>query len=209
MLVCFFSANDRYYKIYQRRLFAVLLIGALVILLAFPLILKLFDGYQQGRFVSWLDPLSDPLNTSYQQVNGLIAFAQNGIFGRGLGNSTQKFGYIPEAYNDYITAIIFEELGIFGLALIIIPYTLIIWRLFHYAYRISDNKAKIMLCGIASYFFLHLFLNLGGVSGLIPMTGIPLLCVSMGGSSTLTAYLAIGIAQAIIWRYNKEQQTRL
>lgn len=203
--VCFYSAPDRYYKLFQRQTFTVLCALVIVVILALPVVMNLFEGYQQARFESWLNPLGDPLNTSYQQVNGLIAFAKNGFFGLGLGNSTQKFGYIPEAYNDYISSIIFEELGIFGLTLIVVPYTIIVWRMFHYAFRISDPKAKIILSGIGSYFFFHLFLNLGGVSGLIPMTGIPLLCISAGGSSTLAAFLAVGIAQSMIWRYNKEK----
>lgn len=205
MLVCFFSATDSYYKKYQHWSFIAIVVCFILLMIAFPLLMKMIGGYRAARIQVWLDPLSDPLGDGYQQLNGLISFAKDGFFGRGLGNSTQKFGYIPEAYNDYITAIIFEELGLFGLALIVIPYGLIIWRMFHYAYRINDHKAKIILCGIGSYFFLHLFLNLGGVSGLIPMTGIPLLCISSGGSSTLSAYLAVGIAQSMIWRYNKEK----
>lgn len=206
-LVCFFTATNQFYKPYQKRLFTLICTGAVVVILAFPLVLKMFDGYQQGRFASWLNPLIDPTNTSFHQANGLIAFS-NGLIGRGLGNSTQKFGYIPEATSDYISAIIFEELGLLGLLLIIVPFTVIIWRMFYYAYRVKDVKAKIILSGIGTYFFLHLFLNLGGVTCLIPLTGIPLLCVSAGGSSTWAAFIAIGIAQALIKQYHKEITTQ-
>ena len=176
-----------------------------VICVGLPILTHVLEDYQLGRILAWLDPLSDPYGSSFHQINGLIAFAKNGFFGLVLGNSTQKFGYIPESQNDYISAIIFEELGVFGLALIIIPYTIIIYRLFSYAYKVKDPKHKIILCGIASYFFLHLFLNVGGVSCLIPLTGVPLLCVSSGGSSTIAAYVALGIAQALISNYNREQ----
>ena len=90
--------------------------------------------------------------------------------------------------------------------LVVIPFTIIIKRLFDYAFKMEDSFSKITLIGIATYFFMHLFLNLGGVSGLIPMTGVPLLCVSAGGSSTWSAFCAIGIAQALIKRYNKSHQ---
>ena len=133
----------------------------------------------------------------------MIAFTDGGIFGLGLGNSIQKYDYIPEAHNDFIGAIIYEELGIFGLALMIIPTAIIIFRLLKYADQ--NNKSRVILIGIASYFMLHLFVNLGGVSGLIPMTGVPLLLASSGGSSTIAALIAIGIAQAIISKFNKEQ----
>lgn len=207
--VCFFCASDRYYAKFQKPLFIGLAVAFFaVILIGLPILTHVLEDYQLGRILAWLDPLSDPYNTSFHQINGLIAFAKNGFFGLGLGNSTQKFGYIPEAQNDYISAIIFEELGVFGLALIIIPYTIIIYRLFSYAYKMKDPKHKIILCGIASYFFLHLFLNLGGVSCLIPLTGVPLLCISSGGSSTIAAYVAIGIAQALISQHNREK-TRL
>ena len=101
--------------------------------------------------------------------------------------------------------IAFADGGIFGLALIIIPTAIIIFRLLKYADEIQESKSKVILIGISSYFMLHLLVNLGGVSGLIPMTGVPILLVSSGGSSTVSALIAIGIAQAIISKYNKEQ----
>ena len=136
-------------------------------------------------------------------ANALIAITNGGIFGTGLGNSIQKYGYVPEVHNDFITSVIFEELGLFGLALIMVPYAIIVFKLISYASKSKDPKTTIILLGIAAYFFLHLFINLGGVSGLIPMTGVPLLLVSSGGSSTLAAFIAIGIAQALISKDNK------
>jgi len=204
-MVCFFSANHNYYKYFQKTLWMVMLAGIAALTVGLPLVMSILKDYQKARITSWLDPLNPEyvLNSSYQLVNGMIAFSNNGLLGAGLGNSTQKFGYIPEAYNDFITAIIFEELGIFGLALVVIPFTIIITRLFNYAFKMEDSFSKITLIGIATYFFMHLLLNLGGVSGLIPMTGVPLLCISAGGSSTWSAFAAIGIAQSIIKRYNK------
>ena len=206
--VCFFCADHSYYKLFQKQLWIACLGLGGVVIVAAPIVMRVLKEYQKARITSWLNPLNPNyvLNQSYQLVNGMIAFTNGGLFGMGLGNSTQKFGYIPEAYNDFITAIIYEELGIFGLMLVVVPFTIIIKRLFDYAFKMEDSFSKITLIGIATYFFMHLFLNLGGVSGLIPMTGVPLLCVSAGGSSTWSAFCAIGIAQALIKRYNKSHQ---
>lgn len=200
--VCFIATPRKYFKKYKRIVWAFIAFCAVILLIVGTTVLK---GYQVSRITAWLDPLSDPYNTSQQLVNALIAFKNGGLFGLGLGNSTQKFGYIPEAHNDFIGAIIYEELGIIGLGLIIIPTCIIIFKLLNYSQKIKENKSRIILLGIASYFFLHLLINLGGVSGLIPMTGVPLLFISSGGSSTVTAFVAVGIAQAIIARYNRQK----
>ena len=165
----------------------------------------MLEPYQLNRIYIWLDPLIDPSNRSYQIINSLIAFSNGGLFGLGFGNSKQKFGYIPESHNDFIGAIIYEELGLLGLALIIVPTCIIIFKLLKYSNEVKENKSKIILLGIASYFFFHLLINLGGVSGLIPMTGVPILLVSDGGSSTICAFISIGIAQAIIAKHNRQK----
>ena len=191
--VCFIGTPRQYFKKYKRIVW-VLIIGTSVL-----------KGYQLGRISTWLAPLSDPYDTSMQLSNALIAFNNGGLFGVGLGNSTQKFGYIPESQNDFIGAIIYEELGIIGLGLIIIPTCIIIFKLLKYSQEIKENKSRIILLGIASYFFLHLLINLGGISGLIPMTGVPLLLISAGGSSSVTAFVAVGVAQAIIAKHNRQK----
>lgn len=202
-LVCLFSARDKIYAKFQN--FMMLLCGGA--LLISPFIYTIFiSGYMADRFSSWLNPLVDVTGTSLQISNALIAITNGSYFGVGIGNSTQKFGYIPEAHNDFISSIIFEELGLVGLAFILIPYAIIILRLMKYAATASDSRTTIVLSGISSYFFFHLFINLGGVSGLIPMTGVPLLFISSGGSSTLSAFIAIGISQALISQDRKLKQ---
>ena len=200
--ICFMSTPRNYYKKYKKIVWIIIVIA---VILMFLLISVVLQGYQLARIASWLKPIENIYGSSWQLINSLIAFAGGGLFGRGPGNSIQKFDYIPEAHNDFIGAIIYEELGIFGLALIVIPTAVIIFRLLKYADKIEDNKSRVILIGISSYFMLHLFINLGGVSGLIPMTGVPILLISSGGSSTVAALMAIGIAQAIISKYNKSQ----
>lgn len=204
-IICFIiimSTPRVYYKKYKRLIWAILILLGVIFVFLSTFVLK---SYQLDRIYTWLNPLEDYYNKGYQLSNSLIAFSNGTLFGLGFGNSTQKFGYIPEAHNDFIGAIIYEELGVFGLALIIIPTGFIIFRLLKYAREINNAKARLVLIGIASYFFLHLFINLGGVSGLIPMTGVPLLLISSGGSSTLASFIAIGIAQAIITEHNREK----
>lgn len=200
--VCFIGTPRRYFKKYKQIAWVFIGVCGVIFLIVGTTVLK---GYQISRITTWLDPLSDPYNTSQQLSNALIAFSNGGIFGLGLGNSTQKYGYIPESQNDFIGAIVYEELGIIGLGLVIIPTCIIIFKLLKYSQEIKENKSRIILLGIASYFFLHLLINLGGVSGLIPMTGVPLLLISSGGSSTVTAFVAIGIAQAIIAKHNRQK----
>jgi len=200
-MMLFFITPRPYYSKYKK-LFLIIL-GVLIVLFALSAAFVL-KPHQLARFTTWLNPLSDPLDSGFQLINGMIAFTYGGLFGKGFGNSTQKYGYIPESHNDFITAIIYEELGLVGFLLFLIPYCMIIYKMFYYGMRVQDTKGKLILYGVGIYFFTHLLVNLGGVSGLIPMTGVPLLLISSGGSSTLAAMIALGIAQSLIAKYNRD-----
>ena len=200
--VCFIGTPRQYFKKYKKMVWIFIGVCAVILTIIGTTVLQ---PYQLGRIYSWLDPMSDPYNSSYQLVNALIAFSDGGLFGLGFGNSTQKYGYIPESHNDFIGAIIYEELGIIGFGLVIIPTCVVIFKLLKYSNEVKETKSRIILLGVSSYFFLHLIINLGGVSGLIPMTGVPLLLISAGGSSTVSAFVAIGIAQAIIAKHNRQK----
>ena len=125
----------------------------------------------------------------------------------GFTHSTQKFGYLTQASSDYIFAITSEELGIIGLFIIVLGYGIVIYRLVYYALRTRSEGYKIILMGTAFYILLHFILNIGGVTGLIPLTGVPLLFISSGGSSLMSVMSAIGIAQAVISRIRRQSQT--
>lgn len=162
--------------------------------------------YQIKRFDSAFNPFDDPLGSGYQLVNSLTAISNGGLTGVGFGESQQKFGYLPEAQTDYIFAIIAEELGMIGVVFIFILYTILIYRLFKFAYRTKKESYKMILVGVAMYIFIHLILNIGGVSGLIPLTGIPLLFLSSGGSSLMTICAGLGICQSVISNIKKEKK---
>ena len=200
-MMLFFITPRPYYSKYKKASLVLLAVGIIFVCLTATFILK---PYQLGRIYTWLNPLGDIEGDGWQLTNALIAFASGGLFGKGFGASTQKYGYIPESHNDFIVAIIYEELGLAGFLLFLIPYIIIIYKMFHYALRIKDTKSKLILYGVGLYFFTHLLVNVGGVSGFIPMTGVPLLLISSGGSSTLAAMMGLGIAQSIIAKYNRD-----
>lgn len=155
------------------------------------------------RVIIAADPWSSELGNGYQLINGLYAFATGGWFGRGFGHSIQKMMYVPEAQTDFILPIIVEEWGIGGFILILIGYSIIIYRLFRYALKTPHDGLKICYVGCALYLFLHFTLNVGGVSALIPLTGVPLLFISSGSSSLLSIFAMIGICQANIAKDEK------
>lgn len=201
-IMMFFLTPRPYYSNYKK---VILFFGAGFMFLVIIVGLAFLQGYQMDRIYIWLNPLSDPINKGYQLVNSLIAFASGGLFGKGFGGSTQKYGYIPEGHNDFIVAIIYEELGLVGFLIILIPYCIIIFKLLNYGTKVKSTKSKLILYGTSVYFFTHLIVNVGGVSGAIPMTGVPLLLVSSGGSSTLAAMISIGICQSIIAKYHRDE----
>ncbi len=159
--------------------------------------------YQAARFESSLNPFENPYGSGYQLINGLVSFSTGGLNGIGFGQSIQKYGYLFAADTDFILAIIVEELGMFGFAIVVLGSFIIVQRLIKYALLIQSTSAKMILFGTASYLVIHFFLNVGGVTGLIPLTGVPLLMISTGGSSLFAFMMAVGVCQALISQYNK------
>jgi cell division protein FtsW (lipid II flippase) len=193
----------------QKWMFWVMIIGLVGLFFLFSKtfsdLLLSFDSsnYMVNRFTSAIDPFRDPYNGGYQIIKGLVSMASGGIVGLGFGQSIRKYMNFPAANSDYIIAIIIEELGLIGFVILIILYLFILGILIRYALIIKNEKAKIILFGVALYFFIHFLFNVGGASTLIPLTGVPLLLVSSGGSSLLSCMLSLGICQAIIAMYKK------
>lgn len=134
----------------------------------------------------------------YQPANALYGIADSHIIGKGIGQSNRKYGYLTQASSDYIMAVTIEETGIFGLAIVTIGYMVILYRLLYYALITEQLEFKIILSGTAMHLFMHFFLNIGGITSLIPFTGVPLLFISYGGSSLLSICMGIGVAQQCI-----------
>ena len=162
-------------------------------------------SYQFYRFISAKDPLWDRFGYSQELLNSLLGIARGNLRGVGLGNSIQKFGYLASADADYIFPVIVEELGLLGIACVFVPYTILYVVLIRYAFRVKTEKEKVLLVGTVSYLFVHMFLNIGGVSALIPLTGVPLILVSRGGSSLITVLTTLGMCQNVIRRHNTRE----
>ncbi|WP_301108219.1 putative lipid II flippase FtsW [Sporosarcina sp.] len=148
--------------------------------------------YRLDRIKSYIDPWNDPLGTGFQSIQSLFAIAPGGLFGHGLGNSRQKFLYLPEPQNDFIFSIIAEEIGFIGAASIVLLFILLLGSAFAIAIRLPDWNSFLVVSGMVSMIMFQTFLNMGVVSGLLPVTGVTLPFISYGGSSLLTTWLAIG-----------------
>ena len=151
---------------------------------------------QMERF-NYKDPCARILDTGNQVCNCYIAINNGGLTGVGLGNSTQKYLYLPEPYTDFIFAIIVEELGVVTGVFIILVYMFVLLRILIIGRRSPTNKGAIMCYGVATYIFFHIAINLLGIMGMMPMTGVPLPFMSYGGSFTICLIAALTIVQRV------------
>lgn len=166
-----------------------------------------FSGnYRFDRFTSFMDPLADQQGIGYHLTRSLEAFGHGGLTGAGLGNSVQKLFYLPYAYNDFIFAVIGEELGFIGTTIFILFYMLFLWRALIVSLRCPDIYGTLVGIGIVSLIAIQALINMGGVSGAIPVTGVTLPFISYGGSSMLMMLMAMGILLSISREYNRVGQ---
>ncbi|MCH7828515.1 putative lipid II flippase FtsW [Patescibacteria group bacterium] len=149
--------------------------------------------YRFSRIQVFFDPLLDPLGQGYQIKQALIGIGSGGLTGIGLGLSFQKFGFLPEPISDSIFAVVAEELGFIGAVFLVMLFLFFAWRSFALARKIEDPFAKIATVGIASWITLQAFINMGSITGLLPLTGIPLPFISYGGSALVVELIAMGI----------------
>ncbi|MUK90382.1 putative lipid II flippase FtsW [Ornithinibacillus sp. L9] len=149
--------------------------------------------YRLERLTSFRQAFNDPLGDGYQLVNSYIAIGSGGIWGNGLGNSVQKLGYLPEAHTDFIMAVILEEIGVVGLAIIMFSYLYIMFRGVRIAKQAPTMFAKLLAVGLTFQLIIQAVINLGAVSGLLPITGITLPFISYGGSSLVFTMITAGL----------------
>lgn len=151
--------------------------------------------YRQDRIQAWLDPEST--DKGYQTLQGLYAIGSGGLFGKGLGDSVQKLGFVPEAQNDMIFSIICEELGLFGAICVILMFILLLWRFMVIANHAKDMFGSYLVIGIMAHIALQVILNIAVVTNTIPNTGITLPFISYGGTSIAILLTEMGLALSV------------
>ena len=153
--------------------------------------------YMTSRVQLWLDPWLDPQGKGYQTIQSLLAIGSGGLTGRGLGNSMQKFLYIPEPENDFVFAIVVEELGFIGAAMVLLLFAMLILRGYWLALHARDKFGTLTIVGIMTLFAVQVFLNIGVVTNLIPNTGISLPFFSYGGTALWIHLAEMGVVLSI------------
>lgn len=166
-------------------------------------ILIFFNPYLQARVKTFIDPSQDPQGSSYQIQQSLRALGGGGVFGRGYGQSIQKFNYLPEPQGDSIFAVIGEELGFVGAVGLILLYLLFVLRGFRIANNSPDLFSRLLVSGIVILITAQSFMHIAAVTGVFPLTGVPLVFVSHGGTSLMIDLTAIGIVFQISKFQNK------
>ncbi|MBW5290282.1 MAG: Rod shape-determining protein RodA [Candidatus Ruthia sp. Asou_11_S2] len=158
----------------------------------------LLMGYQKKRILTLIDPSSDPLGSGYHILQSKIAIGSGGLVGKGLEQGSQsQLNFLPEHATDFIFAVIAEELGFMGVIFLFTLYGLIIYRLLVISFQSEDNFSKLLGASLTLIFFTYIFVNVGMVSGLLPVVGVPLPLISYGGSSLITLMSSFGIIMAI------------
>jgi cell division protein FtsW len=174
-----------------------LLATTFVLWSAAGLSLILGETYRRTRFLSFLHPWSDPQNTGYQIVQSLIALGSGHLFGVGLGASRQKWMYVPNAHTDFIFSILGEELGLIGEVVVLAAFVMLIYAGVRIALRAPDPFGRMLAGGITGWLGLQALVNLGAVTGVLPITGVPLPFVSFGGSSLVVSMAAVGVLLSV------------
>ncbi|MFW5995702.1 MAG: stage V sporulation protein E [Halanaerobiaceae bacterium] len=167
----------------------LLIMGALPLFSYFILT----EEYRRRRLLAFLDPWKDPLDTGYHIIQSLLALGSGGLFGVGIGNSHQKFLYLPEPGTDFIFAVLGEEMGIIGTSVVVLLYFLLAWRGFKTSLSAPDIFGSLLAIGITSMIILQAFINIGVVTASLPVTGITLPFISYGGTSLVIMLSGIGI----------------
>jgi cell division protein FtsW len=165
-------------------------------------------GYRMERVMSFLDPWADPSDSGYQIIQSLYAFGSGGLTGVGLGLSRQKFFYLPFAHTDFIFAVVGEELGLLGAMAVVIAFGVFAYCGYRIALACKDPFGRLMAGGVTTLIVMQALMNMAAVTGLMPITGIPLPFMSAGGSSLILTLAGVGLILAVS-RYGGEERVRL
>ena len=168
--------------------------GVIILLLSSPFIWNNLENYQQSRILTMFDPFGDALGSGYQTIQSMIALGSGGLIGKGWNNAQQTFlEFLPEASTDFIFAVFSEEFGFIGVMAILSIYFLFLLRCNFMISRMQDTFSRLLSLGLIVSIFMGLIINLGMISGLLPIVGVPLPFFSYGGTSMVVSLISIGI----------------
>lgn len=175
----------------------------LLVVTSIPILWPFLHSYQQARVLSLLNPWSDPLGSGYHTIQSTIAIGSGGLVGKGwLNGSQSQLEFIPERQTDFAFSVFAEEFGIIGSAILILLYLFVILRCLVIAYQSKSRYIQIVGGSIGVILFLHVFVNIGMVSGILPVVGVPLPLISYGGTSMVALLAGIGIVMGARGRYD-------
>jgi rod shape determining protein RodA len=176
--------------------YIITVIGAAVV--SSPALWFVLRDYQQGRILTFLNPERDPLGDGWNIIQSKTAIGSGGLFGKGLGEGTQShLEFLPESQTDFIIAVLAEELGLVGVMGLLILYLLVAGRGVMISIQAQDTFGRLLAGSITFTFFIYVFINIGMVSGIVPVVGVPLPLVSYGGTSIITLFAGFGIIMSI------------
>ncbi|MBQ7586552.1 MAG: cell division protein FtsW [Lachnospiraceae bacterium] len=175
-------------------------VASVFVLLVKKGVLTSEQSYRFGRIEAWLNPEAYAGTTGFQTLQALYAIGSGEIFGKGLGQSMQKLGFVPEAQNDMVFSIICEELGLFGAGAVLLMFLLLIWRFLVVANNAVDMYGALLVVGVMAHISLQVILNVAVVTNMIPNTGITLPFISYGGSAVVFLLIEIGLVFSVARR---------
>jgi rod shape determining protein RodA len=188
-----------FYILYLAGLSWKVIVGLVVIAsAAAPIVLDHLHGYQRERILTFLDPSRDPLGAGYHSTQASIALGSGGVIGKGWLNGTQThLDFLPEKHTDFIFAVFGEEFGLIGAVVLLLLYLLLIGRGLMIAANASTLFARLIAGAVTLMFFTYAFVNMGMVSGLLPVVGVPLPLVSFGGTALVSLFIGLGILMSV------------
>ena len=167
-------------------------------LASLPVLWSIMHDYQRARVLTLFDPASDPLGAGWNTIQAMTALGSGGVFGKGYAAGTQaQLKFLPESHTDFIIAVLGEELGFFGIATLLVLYVLILGRCLLLTIRAESQFGRLLSGSITLTFFVYLFVNLGMVSGVLPVVGVPLPLISYGGTSVVSLLVGFGLIMAM------------
>jgi len=203
-LMCFVGSKNK--GIYIFGIVFVLAVALLFVQFGEKMVeMGILEGYQLERIRVWQNPEAYPQDGGWQVLQGLYAIGSGGLFGRGLGQSIQKLGFIPEAMNDMVFSIICEELGLFGALCVILLFLFMIWRFMVIANNAPDLLGALIVVGVMAHISIQVILNVAVVTNTIPNTGISLPFISYGGTSVMFLMAEMGMVLGVSNRITLEQ----